>query len=201
MKTGTEHIASLVRSLTHSDKAVVRGAIDGLVGLGVDKEEVQAALKGLFKELVPEKRWPVAYALAQEGIPSVPCLDILIGALGSDDADMRWATVVLLSRLGKTDDRVFPRLVDLLLTGTSIQKRMAVYSLRYLGLKQKVVHQVLHQALQDTDPMVRVAVVNTLAEHPPASKETMTVLRYVLLQDADPRVRHAVEFAIQRLGT
>jgi len=200
MKTGAEQIASLVQSLTHSDKVVVRGAIDGLVKLGVDKEEVQAALNGLFKELVPEKRWPVAYALAQESIPSIPCLDILIGALGSDDADIRWATVVLLSRLGKTDDRVFPRLADLLLTGISLQKRMAVYCLRYLGLQRKVIHQVLHQTLQDADPMVRVAVINTLAEHPPASKETLTALRYVLLQDADPRVRHAVEFALQRLS-
>ena len=201
MKTGAEQIASLVQSLTHSDKVVVRGAIDGLVRLGVDKEEVQAALNGLFKELVPEKRWPVAYALARESIPSIPCLDILIGALGSDDADIRWATVVLLSRLGKTDDRVFPRLADLLLTGISLQKRMAVYCLRYLGLQRKVLHQVLHHTLQDADPMVRVAVINTLGEHPPASKETLTALRYVLLQDTDPRVRHAVEFALQRLST
>ena len=200
MKTGDEHLASLVQSLTHSDKAVVRSAIDGLVRLGIAKEEVQAALNGLFKQLAPETRWPVAYALAQESIPSIPCLDILIGALGSDDADIRWATVVLLSRLGKSDNRIFPQLADLLLTGGSLQKRMAVYCLRYLSSKQKAVHQVLHKTLQDADPLVRVAVVNTLAEHPPASKETMTVLRYILLQDADPRVRNAAEFALKRLG-
>ena len=188
-----------MQSLTHPDKAVVRAAVDALVRLGPKTTEVQNALDGLFHKLERERRWPVAYALAQLSVLSLPGLEVLMDALGSEDADIRWATVVELSRLGKTDDRVFPRLADLLLTGNSLQKRMGVYCLRYLDLKRKMVHQLLHQTLQDPDPMVRVAVVNTLAEHPPASKETMTVLRYILLQDADNRVRRAAEFALQRL--
>ena len=200
MKAASENIDALVQSLTHSDKAVVRAAVDALVRLGAETTEVQDALNGLFRGLDREKRWPVAYTLAQLSVLSMPGLEVLMDALGSEDADVRWATVVALSRLGKTDDRIFPRLTDLLLTGSSIQKRMGVYCLRYLDHKRKVAHQLLHQTLQDADPMVRVAVVNTLAEQPPASKETMTILRYILLQDADEKVRRAAEFALQRLG-
>jgi len=200
MKPGSVQIASLLESLTHEDKAVAKAAVDALVRIGPDSPDVQNALEALFHELASDKRWPVAYALAQLNAPPVACLDILIDALGDGDADIRWATVVVLSRLGKTDDRIFPRLADLLITGGSVQKRMAVYCLRYLGLKRKVVVQALHQTLQDPDPMVRVAVVNTLAEHPPAGRETMTLLRYVLLQDANEKVRHAAEFALKRLG-
>ncbi len=199
MEAGSEDIASLVESLAHSDKGVVRAAVDSLVRLGVKKPEVQNVLDRTLKEMRSEKRWPVAYALAQIGVPSILCLDILMESLGSEDADVRWATVVLLSRIGKENKQIFPRLANLLNTGNSVQKRMTVYCLRYLGLDEKTVLPALLQSLRDTDPLVRVATVTTLAEQSNLSDEALALLRGILSQDNDPRVHNAATFALQRL--
>jgi len=199
MEAVSEDIASLVESLAHSDKKVVRAAVDSLVRLGVKKPDVQNILDRFLEEMHSEKRWPVAYALAQIGVPSIPCLDILMEALGSDDADVRWATVVVLSRIGKGNKQIFPRLANLLNTGNSVQKRMAVYCMRYLGLDEKALLPALLQSLRDTDPLVRVATVTTLAEQPNLGDEVLALLRGILSQDNDPRVRNAITFALQRL--
>ncbi len=190
-------IASLIESLAHSDRAVVRRAIDSLVTIGHERPEVRESLNRLLQEVSSEKRWPLAYTLGQLSQPSSSCLDTLKEALGSEDPDIRWATLQLLIRLGKNDKRILPLISDLLNSGSPTQRRMAVYCLRDLGLEDRSVQL---QCLGDTDPLVRVAVVAALSKQSRLSEEVLSVLVRLKSNDTDSRVRNAAGFALERLG-
>jgi len=190
-------IASLIESLAHSDRAVVRTAIDSLVTLGHERPAVRESLNSLLQEVSPKKRWPVAYTLGQLSQPSSSCLDTLREALGSEDPDIRWATLQLLIRLGKNDKRIPPIVSDLLNSGSPTQRRMAVYCLRDLGIKESSLQL---QCLGDTDPLVRVAAVTTLSKLSHLSEDVLSVLVRLNSNDTDSRVRSAAGFVLERLG-
>ncbi len=190
-------IASLIESLAHSDRAVVRTAIDSLVTIGHERPEVRESLNKLLQEVSSEQRWPVAYTLGQLSQPSSSCLVPLIEALGSEDSDIRWATLQLLIRLGKNDKRILPLISDLLNSGSPPQSRLAVYCLRDLGLEDRSVQL---QCLGDTDPLVRVAAVTALSKQSQLSEEVLSVLVSLNANDTDSRVRNAAGFALERLG-
>ncbi len=190
-------IASLIESLAHSDRAVVRTAIDSLVTIGHGRPEVRESLNRLLQEVSSAKRWPVAYTLGQLSQPSSSCLDILIEALGSEDPDMRWATLQLLIRLGKNDKRILPLVSELLNSGSPTQRRMAVYCLRDLGPEDRSVQL---QCLGDTDPLVRVAAVIALSKQSRLSEDVLSVLVRLNSNDTDSRVRNAAGFVLERLG-
>jgi len=190
-------IASLIESLAHSDRAVVRTAIDSLVTAGHERPEVRESLNRLLQEVASEKRWPVAYTLGQLSQPSSSCLDTLMEALGSEDPDIRWATLQLLIRLGKNDKRILPLISELLNSGNPTQRRMAVYCLRDLGLEDRSIQL---QCLGDTDPLVRVAAVTALSKQSGLSEDVLSVLVRLNTNDTDSRVRNAAGFALERLG-
>ncbi len=190
-------IASLIESLAHSDRAVVRTAIDSLVTAGHERPEVRESLNRLLQEVASEKRWPVAYTLGQLSQPSSSCLDTLMEALGSEDPDIRWATLQLLIRLEKNDKRILPLISDLLNSGSPTQRRMAVYCLRDLGLKESSLQL---RCLGDTDSLVRVAAVTTLSKQSQLSEDVLSVLVRLNSNDPDSRVRSAAAFALERLG-
>ncbi len=196
MNPAGEDIASLIESLAHSDRAVVRMAIDSLVTIGRERPEVRESLNSLLQEVSPEKRWPVAYTLGQLSQPSSSCLDTLREALGSEDPDIRWATLQLLIRLGKNDGRILPLVSDLLNSGSPTQRRMAVYGLRDLGLEDQSVQL---QSLGDTDPLVRVAAIIALSKQARLSEDVLSVVVRLNANDTDSRVRSAAKFALERL--
>ncbi len=190
-------IASLIESLAHSDRAVVRTAIDSLVSIGHERPEVRESLNRLLPEVSSEKRWPVSYTLGQLFQPSSSCLDTLMEALGSEDPDIRWATLQLLIRLGKNDKRILPLVSDLLNSESPTQRRMAVYCLRDLGFEDRSVQL---QCIGDTDPHVRVAAVLALSKQSRLSEDVLSVLVRLNSNDTDSRVRSAAGFVLERLG-
>ncbi len=190
-------IASLIESLAHSDRAVVRTAIDSLVTIGHERPEVRESLNRLLQEASSETRWPVAYTLGQLSQPSSSCLDTLMEALGSEDPDIRWATLQLLIRLGKNDKRILPLVSDLLNSGSPTQRRMVVYCLRDLGLEDRPVQL---QCLGDSDPLVRIAAVIALSKQSQLSEDVLSVLVRLNSNDTESRVRNAAGFALERLG-
>ena len=190
-------IASLIESLAHSDRAVVRTAIESLVTLGHDRPEVRDALNRLLQQVPSEKRWPVAYTLGQLSQPTSACLSVLTEGLGCEDSDIRWATLQLLTRLGKNDKQILPLVSDLLNTGNPTQRRMAVYCLRDLGLEDRSVQL---QCLGDRDPLVRVAAVTALSKQSQLSENVLSVLVRLNSNDTDSRVRSAAKFVLERLG-
>lgn len=194
---GPPEIAALIRSLGDPDKKTVRSAADALVSLARGQPELARRLEELLSQAPPAERWPFAYVLGHIGSPSLQCLQALQETLGSRDPDLRWAAGSLLTHLGKRDARVLDLLLALLKTGTSTQRRMAVYGLRDLELKDGAVLA----ALDDSDVLVRVAAVLSLKLHSDTPQAGLDLLLDLLLKDPDTRVRCAAAFALGGLGT
>ena len=192
----------MLDALEDNDKGVVRRAVERLVALAAEEPEVARALA---ERLRTAPRWPVAYTLGQIARPSGPCVEVLVGGLGSDDQDVRWATQLLLTDLGKRHADVASRLERLLHDGSATQRRMAVYCLRDIGMagdgtSAGGLPAALLGAMDDPEPLVRVAAVTSLAKAPAVGPEALDALRRAAAGDADVRVRNAASFAVKRFS-
>ena len=200
MEEDPEQIASLIVSLNHPNKKVIRQAADTLISMAPNFPGLSERLHRLLSDSPEEKRWPIAYVLAQISPPSPSCLHALKETLGNKDPDLRWAAGLLLVRLGKGDRGVVALLLDLLKSGTPTQRRMALYCLRDIYVKDATSLQALLQSLRDPDPLVRVAAVSSLKVHSDIGKEGLDVLLDLFLGDPDSRVRHTAALALAQLG-
>ena len=200
MKEDSEQIASLISALNHPDKKVIRQAADALVSMALHRPELTQRLNDLLSEAPEGSRWPIAYVLAQIGPPSSACLHVLKQTLDSKDPDIRWAVGLLLVRLGKSHVDVVALMLDLLKTGTPTQRRMALYCLRDVSLKDTVFQQALLESLRDADPLVRVAAVASLKFLPEIGKDGLDFLLHLFLADPDSRVQRTAALSLAQLG-
>jgi HEAT repeat protein len=200
LKHESEDVALLIRFLDHCDKAVVRPAVESLIALGPHRPEIKESLTRLLQDPRRKKLWPIAYTLAQLSAPSSRCFDVLIQGLGSEDQDIRWATILLLTRLGKKDERITPLLLELLKIGTATQRRLAVYCLRDMGMEDETVLERVIQTLRDPDPLVRVAAVTSLKFSAEVGKEGLDLLLHLFSKDPDSRVRCSAAITLAQLG-
>lgn len=200
MEEESEQIASLIGSLNHPNKKVIRQAADALISLAPDFPDLAQRLNQLLGGSPAEKSWPIAYVLAHIASPSSPCLNVLMETLGSKDPDIRWAVGLLLVRLGKSDREVVNLLLDLLKSGTPTQRRMALYCLRDIDVKDVTSLQALLESLRDSDPLVRVAAVTSLKTRPEIGEEGLDSVLDLFLQDPDPRVRYTAAVTLAELG-
>ena len=195
--TPDQRMEPLLDALEEPDKGVVRRAVEGLVALAAGEPRVAEALA---RRLQANSRWPVAYALGQITRPSAACLEVLVRGLGSGDQDVRWATQLLITDRGKRFPEVGSRLEALLGDGSPTQRRMAVYCLRDIGAAGAGLPAVFLEALRDPEPLVRVAVITSLAKAPAAGAGVLDALRGAAADDPDTRVRNAAAFAVTRLS-
>ncbi len=184
--------------LGHADRAEVRRAVDSLVELAREQPEVQRALADSLVVASEEQRWPIAYVLGQLPDPPQLCLEVLTVALGSQDRDMRWATLQLLVSLGKKDERVPPLCLQLLKSENAVQRRMAVYCIRDLEIEDDSIRL---QCLGDKDALVRVAAITSLSHQAPPGEEVRILLSRLSSEDTDSRVRNAAEHFIDHLNS
>lgn len=193
----------LLEALEQTDKGVVRRAVEELVALAVVEPRVADVLD---RRLRAAPRWPVAYALGQMTRPSALCLDVLAHGLGSGDQDLRWATQLLLTDLGKRHPEVEARLEALLGGGSPTQRRMAVYCLRDIhegrdtGAAGIGRAPAFLEAMRDPEPLVRVAVVTSLVKATDVGAEALNALTRAATDDTDPRVRNAAAYAVKKLA-
>ncbi len=192
-----QRVAPLLDALAQTDKAVVRRAVEELVALAADEPEVAEVLAQRLREA---PRWPVAYALGQITRPSAPCLEMLAWGLGSGDQDLRWATQLLLTDLGKRYPEVGAHLEGLLSDGSATQRRMTVYCLRDIAAAGAGLPAAVLRAITDPEPLVRVAVVTTLAKESGIGPEGLEALGKAAADDPDVRVRNAAAFALKRFS-
>ena len=200
MKEESERIASLIDSLNHPDKKVIRQAADALISIAPDFPHLTERLNRLLSEIPPDKSWPIAYVLAHISSPSSSCLHVLSEILGSKDPDIRWAVGLLLVRLGRSDRAAVELLLDLLKSGTPTQRRMALYCLRDINLKDTAVLRAFLEMLRDLDPLVRVAAVTSLKIRTDVGKDGLDHLLDLFLRGPDSRVRHTGALALAQLG-
>jgi len=201
MDDESDKIDALIASLEQSDKRAVRKAVDALISMTSSATEVADRLRALLDRAPAEKRWPIAYVLAQIASLSSPCLDALKDALDAADPDIRWAVALLLVRLGKKSDTAVARhLIELVHSGKPTQRRMAVYCLRDIGAQDTGVGRALIDALGDGDALVRVAVITSLKVMPQIGGAALDLLLRMFAEDADLRVRASAALALARLG-
>ena len=197
-----QRMGPLLEALEQTDKGVVRRAVEELVALAVAEPRVADILD---RRLHATPRWTVAYALGQMVRPSTLCLDVLAHGLGSADQDLRWATQLLLTDLGKRYPEAEVRLQALLRDGSGTQRRMAVYCLRDIHEGQDAGAAGIGRApaflaaMRDPEPLVRVAVTTSLAKTAEVSAEALDALIRAATDDADARVRNAAAFAVKKL--
>jgi HEAT repeat protein len=188
---------NLVRSLDHADKIQIRKTVDAMLELVREFPELATRLETLLAD--DETNWPLAYVLGHVQHPSPLAKKVLLTTLKNDDPEIRWAIVLLLSRLAKNDPALAGLLLDLLHGESATQRRMALYCLRELDPGGAMLLQALRQAVHDAEPLVRVAAVTTMKNQPALSEEGAFSLIDLLLHDADSRVRCAAALALAHL--
>jgi HEAT repeat protein len=201
MDRGDDKIAPLMADLEKSDKPTLRKAVDALIPIAADDPRIATILSELLINPGRKNRWPIAYILASLPSPTELGIQVLTETLDHRDPDIRWAVALILIRLAKTDRQVLKLLIELASKGTATQRRMAIYSLRDVGLMDEESVQMLIDALHDPDPMVRVAAVTSLKMHSGLSERGKSELLELFLRDSDPRVRNTVVVTLAYLGT
>jgi HEAT repeat protein len=200
MDRGDDKIAALMADLEKSDKPTLRKAVDALIPIAVDDPRIATTLSELLNDPGRKNRWPIAYVLASLPSPTQSSIQVLIETLDQRDPDIRWAVALILIRLAKTDRQVLRLFIELASKGTVNQRRMAIYSLRDVGLSDDESVQTLLNSLRDLDPTVRVAAATSLKVHSRLSESGKNELLQLFSKDQDLRVRNTAAVTLAQLG-
>ena len=196
----TDPLTALIVELDHPDKPTIRAAVDQLIGLTRESVQVRAALEQRLTELGHRNYWPVAYVLGHLPQPSGATIRNLLDTLDHREPDIRWAIVLLLVRIAKTESSVINLLIDLCENGTTNQKRMAIYGLRDLVLNDVASLHALLSSLSDPDPTVRVAAATSLKNRTDDAERVRAALLQSYLLDVDIKVRSAAAVTLANIG-
>ena len=193
--------SALLADLRSADKPTIRAAVDELIKFATAAPALAEKLNHLLEESPAEHQWPAAYILAHLPHPSRQVFAVLLSALDHPDPDIRWAVMLLLVRLAKTDSGIVQLLLELRETGTPTQRRMALYCIRDLNLTDAVSLQALLDSLRDDDPTVRVAAVTSLKTRMEIDTRGPKMLYELFQNDPDLRVRNAAAVTMAWLGS
>jgi HEAT repeat protein len=196
----TDRLTALIADLDHPDKPTIRAAVDQLIGLARESVQVRTALEQRLVELGHRDYWPVAYVLGHLPQPSGATIRNLLDTLDHREPDIRWAIVLLLVRIAKTESSIINLLIELCENGTTNQKRMAIYGLRDLVLNDVVSLQALLSSLSDPDPTVRVAAATSLKNRTDDAERVRSALLQSYLLDVDIKVRSAAAVTLANIG-
>ena len=196
-----DKIAALIADLEESDKPKIRAAVDALIPLAADSVELRTALNEALNDPQRKNHWPLAYVLGHLPQPSGAAVRTLLDGLDHREPDIRWAIALLLVRMAKVEGSLVELLIELCATGTSNQKRMAVYCIRDLNLTDSLSLLALLKALRDTDPSVRVAAVTSLKTRGDIDVSGRDSLVQVFSSDPEPKVRNAIAITLAQMGS
>jgi HEAT repeat protein len=193
--------AALLADLDSSDKPTIRAAVDNLIKLAARSAELTITLNRLLDDSRRKHHWPTAYALAHLPDPSKRVFDVLLNALDHPDPDVRWAVMLLLVRLAKSDGGIAGLILELRRTGTPTQRRMALYCIRDMNLADAASLQALLDSMSDADPAVRVAAVTSLKTRADIDSGGGKMLFDLFVNDPDLKVRNAAAVTLAQLGS
>jgi HEAT repeat protein len=193
-------IAALIGDLEHSEKPVIRAAVNALVSLAHASPQLRDTLHRRMSEPHVKNVWAIAYILAQLPEPSGDAIQRLLEELAHQDADIRWAIGLLLVRLASSDENIPRQLLRLCAIGNALQRRMAIYCLRDLNLQDSDSTQVFSVALRDPDPLVRIAAAAGLKKKTQLDSSEKDALLTVFLEDPDNRVRSVAAVTLAQMG-
>jgi HEAT repeat protein len=193
-------VEALIAALDHPDKPTIRSAVDALIACAGDSPRVRELLQARLTATGHRNYWPAAYVLGNLPDPPSAVLSALLDALDHPEPDIRWAISLLLARIGKNHHDLVASLIGVCGSGSSNQKRMALYCLRDLALSSAASATAMLSALADPEPTVRVAAAVCLKERLELDSAGKTILLRTYLNDPEPKVRHAAAIALAALG-
>jgi HEAT repeat protein len=190
--------AALGACLGHERKVVQRRAGEALAALAARGVDVAPLLRAGLAASEFRARWGAAYALALSGPPPPEALPVLLEALGADDGDLRWAAARIVAGLAKSP-ALLSDLRTLARAGNAPARKMALYCLRDLDVRDPASEATAVESLRDPDPHVRLAAQATLAR---VAVDRATAAQYLLaaLAEAPIAERRAAAAALGTLG-
>jgi HEAT repeat protein len=201
MTMDESEIAALIADLDHSDKPTIRAAVDALIPIAAESPDLRARLCDRLTRSGHKNYWPVAYILGQLPAASSAVVQTLLDALDHREPDIRWAMALLLIHVAQENSEIVRRLVELSASGTTNQKRMALYCIRDLILSDAESLTALLNGLNDSDPTVRVAAAICLKPREDLKDDDRNLLLKAYLEDSDLRVRNAAAIVLANLGS
>jgi HEAT repeat protein len=194
---------ALMRCLGAASKREQRHAANAVAGLAQREPRVIAAARGALASIDARRRFGAAYALGLigDGVPDLDAADALLEALGTDDADVRWAAAELIARLHRAHPReIRARLVRLASSGRPLAHRMALYCLRDLGCSGDEIFELISIASRADDPHLRLAALSALGRLGGPGDEAATLALDRLESDSAAGVRRAAAAALGHVG-
>jgi len=191
-------VDALIENLSSSSKPLRRHAAGALAAAGARNSAIGARLAALLDAPEAGVRWGCAYTLGLiDGALDLRALTALLDALGNPDGDVRWAALELLVRLGRRHpDPVRSRLLALQSHTDANRRKMALYGLRDLGMRDDAVVAAVCRACAGADSQVRLAALSFLKQAGPGVRESVQSVLDRLESDPDEGVRRAAAFTL-----
>lgn len=193
-------VNALIADLEHSEKPIIRAAVNALVSLAQASPELKDALQRKMGEPQVKNPWAIAYVLAHLPQPPHDVTQRLLECLDHPDPDIRWAIGLLLVQLAHRDDAMTRQLLRLCASGNALQRRMAIYCLRDLNLQDAASTRAFFIALGDPDPLVRIAAAAGLKRKTRLDAREKDALLTAFLEDPDSRVRSVAAVTLAQKG-
>ena len=186
-------VEALIENLASESKTVARHASGAIAVIGRSNSAVVARLLDLLDAPDAATRWPAAYALGLiDGALDLRAGPALMEALGSHDGDVRWAALDLIVRLGRQfPDAVQGGLLALQANADANRRKMSLYALRNLGLRDSEVIAAIRHASRSADRHVRLAALAFIRESAGAMPDCVDIVLDCLESDPDEGVRRA----------
>ncbi len=196
MVNDQSRVDELIADLDQPDKPRIRAAVDLLTPLAAESPQLRQNLERLLVGEHASQRWPIAYVLGQLPNPSGASVRTLLDGLDHREPDIRWAIALVVIRIAKDHGELIRPLIELCVTGSVNQRRMAIYCLRDLQLRDRESLQAMLQSLDDADASVRVAAVTSLKSRRDLAQEQQDKLLSVFCRDQDIKVRNAAAITL-----
>jgi len=195
-------VEALIENLSSPSKAVARRAAGVIAAGAVHNPAIVGRLLALLDGPQESTRWAAAYALGQiDGALDLRACAPLLEALGNSDGDVRWAAHQLVVRLGRSHrGPIRDRLLALKQRADTNTRKMALYALRDLGIREAAVVAAACAACASADGQVRLAGLSLLKGIGAGYPEAVDTVVKCLQSDSDQGVRRSAAFTLGYLS-
>jgi HEAT repeat protein len=169
-------------------------------GDAATRRAVRERLRGALEKRDPHLAWSAAFILARVDGPRPALAPALMRAFALDDTDARWTAAVILTRMASARPSLARRLVTLSRRGSPGERRMALFCLRDLPLREPEGLAPFIHALDDPDPLVRSAAVSALGHLGRKPRAVVDGLLRTLREDPSWLVRRMAAVTLGQVG-
>jgi HEAT repeat protein len=194
-------VEALIENLSSPLKAFQRHAATAIAPAGARNPAIVARLAALLDDPQTPARWAAAYALGLiDGALDLRACTALVDALANPDGDVRWAALDLLVRLGRRfQEPVRDRLLALQEHPDANSRKMSLYALRDLGIRDPAAVAAVCRSCAGGDSQVRLAALSFIKQAGSCDGATVDTVVACLKSDPDEGVRRAAAFTLGHL--